>query len=293
MQWVDAHTHVYPNACSVDPQSWAKARGEAHWASLVAPRINRPSLQGFVDQSTMLKAMDKGGIEKALILGWYWQNPQTCHEHNTFMAQWIQQEPDRFAGVMALHPRMENVLDALRDAKDQGFVGIGELFPLVQGYSMQDALLTQILDWASEQGFPITFHVTEPIGRDYPGALRSPLQDYLYLAQRYPNLKLVLAHWGGLLPFYELNPFVQKAFKNVYYDTAASPLLYDPRIWRAVLNIVGAKKLLFGSDYPLRLDPKDPKPRMAPFIEEAQKELSFEERVSILGANARALWGLR
>ena len=34
-------------------------------------------------------------------------------------------------------------------------------------------------------------------------------------------------------------------------DTAAAPFLYDLRIYRSALEIIGSERLVFGSDYPL------------------------------------------
>jgi predicted TIM-barrel fold metal-dependent hydrolase len=38
---------------------------------------------------------------------------------------------------------------------------------------------------------------------------------------------------------------------NIFFDTAASPFLYNPQIYSQVIQLVGADKILFGSDYPL------------------------------------------
>ena len=38
---------------------------------------------------------------------------------------------------------------------------------------------------------------------------------------------------------------------NVFFDTAASPFLYDPEIYQIAVSILGVDKILFGSDYPL------------------------------------------
>ena len=46
-------------------------------------------------------------------------------------------------------------------------------------------------------------------------------------------------------------PEVKNDFKNVYYDTAASPYLYRDSIYSVAQTIVGSNKILFGSDYPL------------------------------------------
>ena len=70
-------------------------------------------------------------------------------------------------------------------------------------------------------------------------------------ALRFPEVTLISAHWGGGLPFYELMPEVAKALRNVYYDTAASLFLYRSAIFPAAVAAAGAKKILWGTDYPL------------------------------------------
>ncbi len=80
-------------------------------------------------------------------------------------------------------------------------------------------------------------------------------------------------------------PEVAEAFKNVYFDTAATPFLYKPQIFEHVADIVGSDKILFGSDYPL-LSPK----RVIGQLESV--ELSLEDRAKILGGNAQKLLSL-
>jgi hypothetical protein len=46
-------------------------------------------------------------------------------------------------------------------------------------------------------------------------------------------------------------PEVREVMKNVYYDTAATPYLYRSEIYSTALKIIGAEKIIFGSDYPL------------------------------------------
>jgi hypothetical protein len=71
---------------------------------------------------------------------------------------------------------------------------------------------------------------------------------------------------------------------HVYYDTAASPFLYSKQIYATVSGIVGAKKILFGSDFPL----------MSPqryFQELERSGLSKEDQRDILGLNFSRLLG--
>jgi predicted TIM-barrel fold metal-dependent hydrolase len=77
------------------------------------------------------------------------------------------------------------------------------------------------------------------------------LQPIYRLLLALPGVTIILAHWGGGFFFYELMPEVAQAARNVCYDTAASPLLYQPQIYALAYEIVGPTRILFGSDYPL------------------------------------------
>ncbi|MQY81666.1 MAG: amidohydrolase family protein [Dehalococcoidia bacterium] len=73
--------------------------------------------------------------------------------------------------------------------------------------------------------------------------------------------------------------------QNVYFDTAASSFLYQPQIYTLVSQLVGADKILFGSDYPLL-----PQTRLLREINSAA--LTEEEKRLITGENARKLLGI-
>ena len=111
-------------------------------------------------------------------------------------------------------------------------------------------------EWCEANKWPINFHVSEGLNVKYPNFTPTPFDIYLDIAKAFPNLKIILSHWGGGIPFFELNPRLKPLLKNVYYDTAASPLLYDITVFRNVINLVGSEKIIFGSDFPLRVYPK-------------------------------------
>jgi predicted TIM-barrel fold metal-dependent hydrolase len=106
------------------------------------------------------------------------------------------------------------------------------------------------------------------------------------LIKRYPSNRIVLAHWGGGLLFYGLmKKEVGDAFRNVWFDTAASPYLYTPQVYRVASEIIGPDKILFGSDYPL----------LSPgryFQEMKSAGISQEVFRNMAGENARRLLGL-
>jgi uncharacterized protein len=291
---IDAHIHRYPLEVSEDPAAFAEARGENHWLRLVAPE-NHPSLQGWADRKKMIDDMDAAKVDKAVLLGWYWENPETCALHNQWHSEWIAKDPDRFIAFAAAHPLTKGTcMDDLKSARDKGFRGIGEIHPGAQGFSMRDPRWLAIVEFAIEEDWPMNFHVTEPAGRIHSGRIPTPFEDFQWLAANYPELKIILAHWGGLLPFYEMNEHVRKTFSNVWYDVAASPLLYGSQVFRSVVDAVGADKILFGSDYPLLLYPSRSKePDFVTFLEEINNSgLNEIERHKILGDNFAQLLGL-
>jgi predicted TIM-barrel fold metal-dependent hydrolase len=157
---------------------------------------------------------------------------------------------------------------------------------------MRDPDFLRVIELLIELDIPLCLHGSEPVGRVYPGKSKMPLEDYTWLAGEYPELKLILAHWGGLLPFYELMKGMH--LNNVYYDTAATPLLYRREVYRAVVDVVGPEKILYGSDYPLLIYPRrDKEPGFMRLLDEIRGSgLSPRELELVLGGNVARLLGL-
>ena len=271
---IDVHTHYYPPLVTADPVKWATTQDEKHWRQLVAPE-GKPSLQGWASEAVMLRQMAEAGIAKAVLQGWYWEHSVSCAFQNRWYADLIERHPDRFIAFATIHPPSEKETEEqLKFAVDHGFKGIGEIHPAVQGFSLRDRCWMRVAEFAVEHGFPITLHVTEPIGRPQQPQMETSLRDIQWLVEKYPDLRLILAHWGGLSFLHELNPYIAKRWQNVYYDTSASPLLYGSQVFRIAMEAVGPEKFLFGSDYPLRLYPKQQKePNFSAFISEIRKSI--------------------
>lgn len=287
---IDCHTHAYPAEVVTAPRTWALEHREAHWAELVAP-TDRPSIQGWSDLDSMLAAMDAAGVDQSVLLGWYWEHESTCREQNDAIAQLLSAAPERLIGFAAIFPNAQ-VIDQLENAKALGFCGVGELHMGVQQFSAANPHWQAMANWCTVNNWPINCHVTETAGHDHPGSVPTPLQEFVRMATAAPDLKLILAHWGGGLAFFEQNPKLRKRLHNVYYDCAASPLLYDMRIFKQMVDLVGIDKLLFGSDFPLRIYPKSQKtPEMARYIERIRTDsgLNQAELAKLMGENFQRL----
>ena len=292
---IDSHIHHYPVEVVRNPLGWAQAQREPLWGVMHRPRGEGGGVSGWADESQLLAAMDAGGVDRALILGWYWERQETCALANDWQLKWVQLYHERLSAFASVQPLAgELAFDAVRRAVDAGLCGIGECFPAAQRFTRDHPTWLKILAWAEGAGIPVTMHVTEPVGQPYPGRVASRLADYLWTAQQFPRLKLILAHWGGGLPFYMLNAFCRRRLAQVYYDTAASPLIYDSAVFSVLVGIIGADRVLYGSDFPLRLYPRlQREPDFFRFIQAIkQTALSVPEQRKILGNNARQLFEL-
>ena len=289
---IDAHVHLYPRDVDLEPAGWAAAQGERHWGVLCTrKRRDGRCVQTLPTIDELLLAMDAAGVARAVLLGWYWEKPETCAWQNRFYAECVRRHPDRLSAFATLHPGAgrDATLGELRRARDDGLIGVGELSPHSQVFPVDDPVFAEVLALAGELRMPVNLHVTDPASRPYVGRIETPLRDFVRLARANPRTTFILAHWGGMLPL--VDPAANAAaLPNVFFDTAASPLLYDAGVWSRALPGIGADRVLFGSDFPLNLYPKlEELPGLVRLVAEAR---AGGADVGVLGGNAARVLGL-
>lgn len=234
------------------------------------------SLQGWVSVEQMLRHMDDAGIERVVLQGWYWQRAETAQVHNAWMAECVRRYPDRLSAFAAWVPLLEKEPEAqLRRMEDQGFCGLGELHPGVQGFSLASELWLAAAAFAAKRNWPVLLHVTEPVGRPYAPREETNFRELQTFIESHPSLSIVLAHWGGLVFTHLLNPYIAKCWQHVFFDCAASALLYDAKVMRLALEILPTERILFGSDYPLKQYPADPnQPEFKRFLDSMREQVN-------------------
>jgi predicted TIM-barrel fold metal-dependent hydrolase len=285
----DAHVHLFDPLAAKNPEDWAITHKEPHWGQLVCK-----GPQGWADVGQLITKMDEARIDWVVLTGWYWQNSQSATAENTLHHRAEKLHPGRFRRFAPLVPDPSgNFLHQAQNLWDTGVAGFGEFLPQVQGFSLKDPHWLKFSNWASEVGAPLLFHVTEPAGHRYNGRVDTPLIDTLDYLETFPDLKVILAHWGGGLPFYSLNHRVKSAMRNVWVDTAASPLLYHARIWDCVPMFFDPARILYGSDFPLKTYPgRSNQPNFTDLISEIRNsQLSQDQLTAILGQNLINLIG--
>lgn len=242
---VDAHVHVYPPDFAAGRERLSRL--DSYFGTLYG------SLKAkMATAEDLLEAMDGAGVDLAVAAGFGWCDAGICADHNAYVLDCVKRYPDRLIGLATADPRDGAAAEReLVRAIEGGLSGIGELMPDGPRYQIDEPRVADALGAiARSYDVPIMLHVSEPVGHLYPGkGTVSPAQ-VLRFAERHPDVRVVCAHWGGGLPFYELMPEVARALANVYYDTAAWPLLYDDRIFHAAAHMVPTK-VLFATDFPL------------------------------------------
>ena len=147
-------------------------------------------------------------------------------------------------------------------------------------------LLEPIMEICKDWNLPVLIHTNEPVGHQYPGKTPNTLAQIYRMIDTFSQNNIVLAHWGGGLFFFSLlKKEVKQRLNRVFFDTAASPYLYDANVYRLAIELVGVDKILFGSDFPLL-------PPATYFDEMKAAGLSDEEMGQVCGGNAAKLFNL-
>lgn len=237
-----------------------------------------------------------------------------CKKVNDLFAEIQNKDGDSFAalGALPLNDPQASVIEIERAIVDLGLKGI-TLFSNVNGAPLSRECFWPIYEKANELHVVFFIHPTFPVGveamEDY---MLTPLVGFLAdttlaaaslvfagVCERFPNIKWVLGHLGGAVPYmaerfdrgYEafeqcrkhITRPPSKYLKTFYYDTVN----FDVKALQLAVDFAGSEHLLAGSDYPHQIGSIE---MMLSSID--QLEISDREKAGILGENAAHLLGL-
>jgi hypothetical protein len=276
---IDFHTHIVPPRVKAD-------RGRYTTDPLFGVLYSSPKAK-LATAEDLIASMDKEGVDVSVALNIGWSSQELCVETNDYIMESVSRYPGRLIGFGTVQPAsVDSALREVERCARGGMRGIGEmrldrrLLDPGNAGALRDFVKAMVAN-----NLILLVHSSEPVGHEYSGK-GDTTPDMLYsLIVRFPDLTLVCAHWGGGLPFYALMPEVKKALRNVSFDTAASPFLYHPQIYREVIQILDADRILYGSDYPLLTQGR--------LLREIRSlGLSGDAERLILSGNAQRLLGL-
>jgi len=267
---IDSHTHVFPD--KIAPKVVEQFR---------AAIGNAIALTGDFTLKDIKAYMERCGIE-AVVTFCIAERPEVVVSANDFLAG-INNNRTIFAFGTIL-PTMDNPVAEVRRIKEKGLKGI-KFHSLFQPIRAKDEDLIPIYDAMAKTGMIAYFHVgKDPVHPSLPPGTGP--EDIAYLRERFPALKIVAAHFGGLFMLDEARKWI--IGKSIYIDTCWGPNIQSLGA-EGVVDLIrrhGPEKVLFATDYPSTTDPA---PQISWFKE---LPLGEKEKKLIFGENARRLLGL-
>jgi predicted TIM-barrel fold metal-dependent hydrolase len=269
---VDVHVHLSSPELAADRHSFLE--GEIGLSLLYSDPKAR-----LATTEELISDMEAAGVDKALVMGFPWTKEDNARRHNQWLLEECQKYPGRLYPLAAFDPRAAWAYRHAESFLAQGGFGLGELCVYDEGLT-QGVLssLEALCGLCREKGAPILVHVNEPIGHRYPGKAPIEMGEIYRLVQLSRGAKLILAHFGGGLPFLaSLRKEVKESLANVRFDTAAMPFLFDPVSLSLAMRILSPEYFLLGTDYPLLKTERYRKYLIAADLSEEEKDLVLGE----------------
>lgn len=324
---VDAHTHWYPrewvdlvkaegapNGARIDTDE----RGNVNFA---VPGLTAQFRPNYIDIASRIKAMDADGIGVQVLSLMapmvYWAPAafalKLSQVFNDAAAAAHRSHPDRFV-ALAMVPMHEPKLaleEIERAAKLSGLRGV-MMATAVNGKNLDERQFFPVYAKLEELGWPMFTHPIGALGGDrmaryyMRNLLGNPIEIGIAgyslilggVLDAFPKLDVMLPRAGGNVPWgigrldrtVERMPELAKAnrpatqyLRRFYYDC----IIESPEIVTSLTALVGADRVLFGTDYPSPMRDQNPTTFIANLT-----QLSQADRNLILGGNAAQLFKL-
>jgi len=327
---IDIHTHVaFPEVQALARKVKVRGSGpgKQNWippASRKAHSRQASSMgRKLIDEKARLKDMDRMGVDIQVVsmnlpTPAYWADgatgqkiARTCNET---MAEFIQNGGERFIGMGAVP-----LQDISRSVRELDYL-VNHLG--LRGVAIPTNVRTLDLGapkfrkfWAKAEELRAPFYI-HPRGFTHDERLQDyflwnsvgqPLEEALAMAslihegvmEEFPNLKIIMAHGGGYLPYYagrgdkafEVRPeprtHIKRKpsdyFRRFHYDT----VIFDRDMLPLLIKKAGAGRIMMGTDYPRGEVETNP----VGFVK-GTRGLSNDAKRKIMSRNAMRLFGL-
>jgi len=274
---IDFHIHLFPKRVRENRDFYC-SRDEGFSA------VYKTTKARMAEEEDILAYLDESGIDRAVVFGFPWDSTELVRLNNDEIWDFHQKTRGRIIpfAVVPCSGIDASLSESERTLK-KGFAGLGELASYARGWTASLVESIQpVLEVAVSAEKPVLLHVNEPVGHVYPGKVKVDFDSLVAMIERNPSLDFVLAHFGGGLFVYSMMPEINKVLSRTYFDTAASPYLYDSRVYETACRLVGPQKIIFGSDYPLLT--------LHRYLRDLDHaDINSDSRQAILGGNAQSL----
>jgi len=324
---IDTHSHYFPLALIEESR-----KGKAFDGLTVIQDRDREMTchrQGaryelkreFYDLNTKLASMDNLEIDISILstaptLFMYWTDQtaayEFCRRMNDCLAEFASKSGGRIVGMacVPLQDPENAALELKRAIGELGFRG-AQIGTSVEGLPLDDARHAVFFSEAIDLHVPVLIH-PYAVGKrermeDFQlnNLVGNPMDTCLSAARlilsgfldRYPELKIVLPHGGGYLPYqigrldrgYFAHPgknhcvhAPSEYLKRLYFDT----ILFEPKSLNFLYDLAGAEQLMVGTDLPFDVSDVAFKKNIAAL------NIPEDEKESVFFRNAQSLFNI-
>ena len=270
------------------------------------------------DEGRMIRALDEMKLDAAAVAPppkgfYYWAEPgageRIARAFNDGIAAMARRHPDRLLGLGTVPMQDgERAARELERAVSAGLRGI-EICTHVNGGDLDAAELMPVFAAAERLGVPIfihpqnegdirrlrNYHLWNLVGFPTETALAAARLIFGAVFERFPGLRVILAHGGGYFPYqlgrldhgYAVRRQAHERLPRRPSDYLGSiycdSLTHDDRSLRFLLDRVGDQHIVVGSDYPFGMQDR------APVDAIRRLGLGREREARVLGGNLARL----
>lgn len=184
-------------------------------------------------KNRLIEQMEEYAIARTILTG-------SSFRGNEEVAEAYAAFPDKIIPLVWMNPLMDDVEAKMDKYIDQkGFQGI-KMQPLFDAFVADDPVVYPVMDFAKAADVPVFIHCGHP-----PYSLPWSIA---LLAERYPEVKVVMIHMGhGHGVYIDASIRMARRYPNLYLEMSGMPM--GSKIKEAY-ETVGHNRILFGIDSP-------------------------------------------
>jgi len=256
----DAHVHFFspPFFQTLAQQKGAEQKGSEEDGMKVVRTMLPWDIPGSSEElaDRWIDELDRNDVKSAVVIG---SIPGDVESVGVA----IERHPERLRSIVMLNPLSHGADTRCSNALAEGQIHGIFLFPAMHRYSMHDPKVHSLLSIVA--GYPgavvyvhcgmLSVGFRKKLGLPSPFDIRysNPI-DLHAVALTLPNLPFVIPHFGA--GYFREALMLAELCPNIYFDTSSSNnwMRCDPAtpnltaVFRAAINVVGPRRLLFGTD---------------------------------------------
>lgn len=228
MKIIDMHTHAFPDNIA--------AKAMANLEKLNAPY--KPFTKGTV--AALLSSMDEAGVKTSFVL-----NVATRPEQACVIRKWSREiASERIVPLGSVHPDSANWKTEIDGFRADGMKGL-KFQPMYQNFAIDEKKLFPIYERVAAYGMFLVLHSGEDIA--FPGNMNCSVDKIARVAENFPGLKIVAAHFGGWRAWPQVLEHL--CGKDIFIETSFMHEV-EPSLRGKILAGHDRQRFLFGTDSP-------------------------------------------